>query len=106
MARLHRRPVFDIGKTMVARKRFRTNGRAYGPGDVFSWRRLAVAPRRLRQLYDQGWITHQEDWEAGQPKAAEPKVETKVAPQKVTKKVTKKASPKEEPEPEPEGETS
>ena len=51
---------FNPAETVVARRFFVAAGRHYNPGDVFDWRRLAVAPRRVKQLFDNGKLMHRE----------------------------------------------
>ena len=57
MARLVFRE-FDASKPTYARRKFVANGRRFAPNDLFDWRKMAVSPRRAKQMFDAGWIKH------------------------------------------------
>lgn len=59
MARLIPRE-FDATKPTIARRKFISNGRHYGPGDIFDWRRLSLTARKAKQMFDSGHIGHAE----------------------------------------------
>jgi len=59
MARLIER-TFQPNEPTVVRRFFVAAGRHFNPGDVFDWRRLAVAQRRVKQLFDNGKLMHPE----------------------------------------------
>jgi len=50
------RPDFSTSRVFTARRAFTLNGKKYAAGDVFSWRRVCCAPRKLRQLWEQRLI--------------------------------------------------
>ena len=53
------RPPLDTGKPLFARKEFLAGGRAFRPGQRFEWRRIPeISERRLRQMYDAGYLRH------------------------------------------------
>lgn len=52
---------FDPKLAVVARRSFNASGRHYGPGDTFDWRHLAVDQRRVRQMFDSGFLRHFEE---------------------------------------------
>lgn len=60
MTRLVER-IFDSSAPLVVRRFFVAAGRHWEPGDVFDWRRLSVAHRRVRQLFDAGKLMHMSD---------------------------------------------
>jgi hypothetical protein len=60
MPNLTRSP-FDIKREFVARKAFRTGNRKFTVGQRFPWKRMAVSERRVRQLYEAGWLTYPEE---------------------------------------------
>ena len=62
MARLVFRE-FDASKPTYARRKFVANGRRFAPNDLFDWRKMAVSPRRAKQMFDAGWIKHDESVE-------------------------------------------
>ena len=37
------------------------------PGQAFPWNRLSISLRRLRQLYEAGWIMYEEEAKKKQP---------------------------------------
>ena len=54
------RPEWDGRKTLVVRRAFKGAGRTFKPADPFEWKRLGVEPRRVRQLYEAGFIDHED----------------------------------------------
>jgi hypothetical protein len=60
MARIPSR-VFDATRPVYVRRFFVANGRHYEPGDLFDWTRMAVAQRRVAQLFDAGKLMHTGD---------------------------------------------
>lgn len=58
MARPVSREPFNAEKAVFAKRAFTANGRRFAPGDVFPWRQMAVAQRKVGQLYDSGRLTH------------------------------------------------
>lgn len=62
---------FDPRTVTIVRRAFEANGRKYASGDVFDWRRNAVAVRRAGQLFDAGFLRHPDESEEGLVKAAE-----------------------------------
>lgn len=63
MARIPERK-FDPARPVYARKTFTANGRKLTPGTELDWKKLAVDQRRVRNMFDTGYIGHDE------PKAA------------------------------------
>lgn len=57
MARLIERAFAPESKVFV-RRFFVAGGRHWNPGDPFDWQRLAIAQRRVKQLFDAGKLTH------------------------------------------------
>lgn len=96
--RNNRRP-FDIGKKFVAAKSFTFNGRRYGKGDDFPWRRIACARRKLLQLYEGRYIntSAEYDEEAEKERKAEARKAAKAREQtKAKKKSTGGGGPKKQ----------
>lgn len=58
MARLISRE-FNPHAPVYVRRFFVAAGRHWNPGDVFDWPRLAVAQRRVKQLFDNGKLMHE-----------------------------------------------
>ena len=79
MARIIER-TFSAAKPVFARKNFIANGRRFAPGDLLPWRKMAVAERRIRQMFEGGLLTHEMtssvDFEEAFALTPEPKVET------------------------------
>lgn len=48
-------------KPVFARKSFVANGRRFSSGDEFKWRSQAIMQRKVRQLYEAGYIHHQDE---------------------------------------------
>ena len=75
MARIPQR-TFDAEKPLFARKSFTASGRKFVPGSSFDWRHMAVAQRRVRQMFEAGMLMHEVvEPEAKKPKVEAPKVE-------------------------------
>jgi hypothetical protein len=53
--------IFDPNRPVIARRFFVAAGRHYQPGDAFDWTHLAVAQRRVRQLFDNGKLMHPDE---------------------------------------------
>jgi hypothetical protein len=51
---------WDGRKTLVVRRAFKGAGRTFAPGDAFEWKRYGVEPRRVRQLYEAGFLDHED----------------------------------------------
>jgi hypothetical protein len=51
---------WDGRKTLVVRRSFKGAGRTFAPGDAFEWKRYGVEPRRVRQLYEAGFLDHED----------------------------------------------
>lgn len=49
---------FDPAKPLVVRRMLVAGGRHFNPGDVFDWRRMSIAQRRVMQLFDNGKLMH------------------------------------------------
>ena len=49
---------FNPAVPVLVRRFFVAAGRHWNPGDVFTWQRLAVAQRRVKQLFDAGKLMH------------------------------------------------
>jgi len=60
MARLIERK-FDPARPTYARKYFIAAGRKFAPGDLFDWGKMAVAQRRVLQMFDAGKLTHKDE---------------------------------------------
>lgn len=61
---------FDPSRPLVARRPFSAGGRNYANGDPFDWRRMAVSLRRVRQLFDAGYVRHPREEMASSTSAA------------------------------------
>lgn len=59
MARLIERK-FDPARLTYARKYFTAAGRKFVPGDAFDWQKMAIAQRRVVQMFDAGKLTHKD----------------------------------------------
>lgn len=57
MTRLIDRP-YDPVRPLVVRRFFVAAGRHFSPGDLFDRRKVLCTPRRVRQLFDAGKLTH------------------------------------------------
>lgn len=51
---------WDGRKTLVVRRSFKGAGRTFAPGDAFEWKRYGIEPRRVRQLYEAGFLDHED----------------------------------------------
>ncbi len=76
---------FNPSVPVVVRRMFVAAGRHWNPGDVFDWPRLAIAQRRVRQLFDNGKLMHPEV--AASPLPSAPVVEEPVKRKKRVKAV-------------------
>ena len=61
MPNLTRQPFDPSKKKLLVRRDFRAGGRMLRHGSVFPWKRLGVTPRRLRQLYEAGFLHYEEE---------------------------------------------
>ncbi len=52
------REQWDGRKVLKVRRAFKGAGRSFKPGDNFEWARYGIAPRRVRQLYEAGFLDH------------------------------------------------
>lgn len=104
------REEWDGRKTLVVRRSFKGAGRTFAPGDAFEWKRYGVEPRRVRQLYEAGFLDHEDaPVFTAQPGSARWSVRREVvAPEKVKPEQSPEFSAVvlsdaqgEEPEPEP-----
>ena len=57
MARIPERK-FDPSKPIYARKAFTANGNKIAGGHQFDWKKLAVAQRRVLQMFEAGYLYH------------------------------------------------
>ena len=57
MARIPERK-FDPSKPIYARKAFTANGNKIAGGQQFDWKKLAVAQRRVLQMFEAGYLYH------------------------------------------------
>ena len=57
MARIPERK-FDPSKPVYARKAFTANGNKIAGGQQFDWKKLAVAQRRVLQMFEAGYLYH------------------------------------------------
>lgn len=70
--------VFNPGLPVFVRREFRGSGRPWSIGDSFDWQTLSISQRRVSQLFQQRFLTH-EQAEAEKPKAApKPKAKEEV----------------------------
>lgn len=51
---------FDPARLTYARKYFTAAGRKFVPGDAFDWQKMAIAQRRVVQMFDAGKLTHKD----------------------------------------------
>lgn len=49
---------FSPSRAAYARKAFAASGRRFSAGDLFDWRKMAVAQRRVLQMFEAGLLTH------------------------------------------------
>ncbi len=86
---------FMVSETFLARKNFRFHGKAYKIDDPFKWKTLSCSLRKLRQLFDTGFIKNDtkmsKDVEEADNKGKAAEAKTKA---------DKKAKPKTKVEPE------
>jgi hypothetical protein len=80
----YERQILDNTKPLLVRKPFRANGRPFEVGAPFDWSRMVITERRVRQLFDAGFIHHREEKKVAPKKVETKKVEAKKAD---TKKV-------------------
>lgn len=72
MPRRADRPPLDPTRPLVTRTEFVANGRPFGRGQPFDWRKLDIDRMALRRLYDAGHVIHP-DYEPGRvPEPTEP----------------------------------
>lgn len=69
MARLIDRS-FNPNVPVYVRRFFVAAGRHWNPGDLFDWTRLAIAQRRVKQLFDNNKLMHLDDAPAPKPDLA------------------------------------
>ena len=50
--------ILDLSKTLYCRKAFKGAGRTFLPGQVVDWKKLAMDTRRVRMMFEQRWLTH------------------------------------------------
>ena len=94
------REKWDGRKTLKVRRAFKGAGRSFKPGDNFEWARYGVEPRRVRQLYEAGFLDHDDaPVFVAQPGAKRWSIEARVEPQS---EQTPEPEPEPQPEPEPE----
>lgn len=67
MARRLVERTFDPKKPLVARRDFVAAGRPYKIGDAFDWKRLAVAQRRVLQMFEANLVGHTDEAQAAPP---------------------------------------
>lgn len=89
MAR-HDRVPFDKGGDFTARRSFKFQNHSFSTGDKFPWRRICCSPRKLKLLFDGGFITL--------PVEAETKYDAPKAAKKPAKKKKAKKTVEEKPE--------
>lgn len=66
---------FSPSRAAYARKAFAASGRRFSAGDLFDWRKMAVAQRRVLQMFEAGLLTHKEKEPAPKDKALQDFVE-------------------------------
>lgn len=49
---------FNPSETVFSRRKFTAAGHRFRPMDVFRWRNLAISQRKVKLLFDSGFITH------------------------------------------------
>jgi hypothetical protein len=52
---------YDETKPLVARKEFRGGGRIYKSGDKFDPKHMALSERRIKVLFEQGFLMHPDE---------------------------------------------
>lgn len=52
---------FDPKMPLVARRDFVAAGRSFSQGDAFDWKRMAVAQRRVAQMFEANLVGHPDD---------------------------------------------
>lgn len=80
---------FDPNKPLVVRKPINANGRHYRPGDKFDWRKQGLVTRRVKMLYDQRKVVHEDsstfpDIQSQREEVAQPPVREPDAVERVT----------------------
>ena len=70
---------FDKARPVVVRRPFNENGRRRAPGETFDWQRMAIGLRRVAQLFEAGYLRH-DDLPEPEPEP-EPEVEPEVEPE-------------------------
>lgn len=69
--------IFDPKQTLFARKEIRLSGRTFAVGRTIRWTSLGFSQRKMRQLFENGFVTHDEpSVEAQDTPASEPEPET------------------------------
>jgi hypothetical protein len=69
MARRLVERTFDPKKPLVARRSFTASGRRFSVGDAFDWKHMAVAQRRVNQMFEANLVGHPEDGGGDPPPA-------------------------------------
>lgn len=69
MARRLVERTFDPKKPLVARRSFTASGRHFSVGDAFDWKHMAVAQRRVLQMFEANLVGHPEDGGGNPPPA-------------------------------------
>ena len=80
MARIPERK-FDPSKPIYARKAFTANGNKVAGGQQFDWKKLAVAQRRVLQMFEAGYLYHADNKPVNV--TVEDKTTVKLAPEPV-----------------------
>jgi len=70
MARRLVERTFDPKKPLVARRSFTASGRRFSVGDAFDWKHMAVARRRVNQMFEANLVGHPEDGGGDPPPAS------------------------------------
>ncbi|MEN6621475.1 MAG: hypothetical protein ABFD50_08010 [Smithella sp.] len=52
------KPELDFNLPLIVSKPFLANGRKLKAGDALNWKKAGITVRRMKQLYEQGWIHH------------------------------------------------
>lgn len=78
MSRYDRTPFNPVGK-YVARRGFTFNGKTYATGQKFDYGHIACSLRKLKHLYDSGFLLLDDDKKYDAPKAAKKPAKKKKA---------------------------
>lgn len=65
----YRNQIFDKSRLVFVRRNFKAGGKLYLPGMLYDWRHQATSQRRMQQMFNSGYLCHDENLEAAEEQA-------------------------------------